>query len=161
MSEYPETVNEVLADVRFKPAALRAVRAFAACGPWKGSLSARKKKFRRLYHELTVAYAIPEPELIFGRLDGSCSDSSCYVPALHRVTLKGRLSVVTALHEFGHARGMGERAACQWSINLFRRCFPEQFSKLEHVGHTLVRRGRTGGRALPVAECTGNPEGRQ
>jgi hypothetical protein len=54
---------------------------------------------------------------------------------------RGRLSVVTYLHEFAHALGRDERGACRWSINLFRRVFPEQFARLAASGHTL-RRGR-------------------
>ena len=38
------------------------------------------------------------------------------------------------------ALGHGERGACRWSINLFRRVFPAQFSRLGTSGHTLRRR---------------------
>lgn len=137
---YPETVNEVLdPNAKYKPAALRAVRSFARSRPWSGSLDERKEKFRRLNHDLADAYGIPEPELAFGSLDGSHSGNSHYIPAFHRITLLGKLSVVTYLHEFAHSRGMGERGACRWSINLFRRCFPRSFARLAHAGHMLVR----------------------
>jgi hypothetical protein len=140
MSAYPATVNEVLDEtLRFKPAALSAVRAFARSRPWSGSIESRKDKFRRLNHDLSVAYGIPEPEVVFGVLDGTCSGASHYLSGVHQIVLMGKLSVVTYLHEFAHARGMGERGACRWSINLFRRCFPEQYSRLNHVGHLLRR----------------------
>ena len=137
---YPETVAEVLDDnLTFKPETLRVVGEFKASRPWSGSLEERKAKFRRLNHELAVIYGIPEPELAFGRIDGSSSGSSCYRPAAHSIVMTGKLSVVTFLHEFCHARGMGERAACRWSLNLFRRAFPEQWGRLVHRGHMLVR----------------------
>jgi hypothetical protein len=158
MSQYPNTVVEVLdPNAKFKPAALRAIRAFARSHPWRGTEDERKEKFRRLNHDLASAYGIPEPELVFDRLDDSHSGDSSYSPAGHRITLRGRLSVVTLIHEFGHARGMGERGACRWSINLFRRSFPKQYAKLVHEGHMLVRCGRTGGRALRAASILSTP----
>ena len=138
--DYPSTVLEVVDnDMRFRAAALRAVRAFAESNPWKGTVAQRKQKFRALNDSLAVAYGITEPELLFESIDGSHSGASHYIPALHRIVMVGKLSVVTYLHEFAHARAIGERGACRWSINLFRRCFPRQFSRLVHVGHTLVR----------------------
>ena len=137
---YPETVIEVMDDrTRFHPAALQAVRSFAKSKPWRGDIDSRKKKFLRLNHDLAEAYSMPEPELAFGVIDGSDSGSSYYHPTRHQIVLNGRLSVMTYLHEFGHARGMDEKDACRWSINLFRRCFPQSFSRLIHVGHMLVR----------------------
>ena len=143
--DYPATVVEVLDDhMRFRSEALRAVRGFAESRPWAGSVEERKEKFRQLNRALSQAYDITEPELVFGRLDGTSSGSSHYIPRLHRIVLVGKLSVVTYLHEFAHSRGMEEQGACRWSINLFRRCFPRQFGKLVHVGHTLVRPSQIG-----------------
>jgi len=143
--DYPATVVEVLDDhIRFRPTALRAIRAFAESRPWAGSVDERKEKFRQLNRALSEAYGITEPELTFGRLDGTGSGSSHYIPHLHRIVLVGKLSVVTYLHEFAHSRGKGEKGACRWSINLFRRCFPKQFGKLVHIGHTLVRPSQIG-----------------
>lgn len=138
--DYPETVTEVLDDgARFKPAALRALREFRRSRPWRGSVQEREEKFRALHRALAGAYSIREPELLFEALDGGTSGRSHYIPALHRIVLSGKLSVVTYLHEFAHARGMGERGAARWSINLFRRVFPRQYGRLIHVGHMLVR----------------------
>ena len=139
--DYPATVAEVLDPaMTFKPAALRAVRAFAASKPWRGSVARRKEKFRRLNRDLAAAYGIPEPRLAFAGVEaGGPSGASSYSPARHAVTLAGKLSVLTYLHEFAHARGADERQACRWSINLFRRCFPRSFARCRAVGHTLVR----------------------
>jgi hypothetical protein len=137
---YPEAVIEILDDnMRYGAATLGAVRKFAASGPWLGSQTSRKRKFRDLNRALSMACDIVEPNLVFGRLDGGSSGASHYIPRDHRIVIVGKLSVVTYLHEFAHALGFDEQEACRWSINLFRECFPRQYSRLLHVGHTLSR----------------------
>ena len=137
---YPESVVEVLDDrMTFKPEALQAMRRFVQSHPWRGSTDERKQKFEALVADLSAAYCMQAPTITFGELDGSCSGRSHYIPAENRIVLVGRLSVVTLLHEFGHARGMGERSACRWSLNLFRRSCPRAFSRLIHIGHMVVR----------------------
>ena len=139
-SDYPATVLEVVdRSMRFNVKALRAVRRFAESNPWRGSLDERKEKFRKLNRLLAEAYGIDEPALHFGQIDGSSSGGSHYIPMMHRIVLVGKLSVVTFLHEFAHARGKGERGACRWSINIFRRCFPRQYARLVGRGHMLIR----------------------
>jgi len=118
---------------------LQAVQRFASSNPWGGSTKSRKEKFRQLNRSIAVACGIESPKLLFGRLDAGGTGASHYNPRDHRILLDGKLSVVTFLHEFGHALGYGEREACRWSINLFRKCFPRQYSRLIHVGHMLVR----------------------
>ncbi len=138
---YPATVQEVLDPaLRFKPAALRAVRAFARSKPWRGTIEERKAKFRRLNSDLAGAYGIGKPQLNFVAVDPNTpTGQTNYWPAGHIITLIGKLSVLTYLHEFAHARGADERQACRWSINLFRRCFPRSFAGCRAVGHTLIR----------------------
>lgn len=137
---YPTTVIEVLDDgSQFKGATLEALRAFAQSSPWSGTRASRMKKSLALNQMLADAEGIRVPNLIFRRIDGSSSGGSYYEPSRHRIVLTGRLSVVTYLHEFAHSLGKGERDACRWSINLFRRCFPKQFARLVHVGHVLIR----------------------
>jgi hypothetical protein len=92
-----------------------------------------------LHRDLTAAYGLTT-RLEFERGDDSQpSGSSCYDPVRNMIRLRGRLSVVTYLHEFGHALGYGEQGACRWSINLFRRFFPRSYARLVPEGHTLVR----------------------
>ena len=137
---YPEAVIEVLDDdIQYPLAVTDAMKSFAETNPWKGSQNLRKKKFQRLNRDLARACSIQEPTLEFGLLDNGSSGASYYRPRDHRIVLVGKLSVVTYLHEFAHALGFDEEAACRWSINLFRRCFPRQYSRLIHVGHTLLR----------------------
>jgi len=142
-NDYPKTVQEVLIEgKKYRPAALRAVRKFAKSRPWCGTLSERQTKLRQLNHDLAVAYGVAEPQLVFGETnrDGDDSGSSCYIPAVGAIIMRGKLSVVTYLHEFAHHLfGKDERKACRWSINLFRRCFPKSWEKLRFEGH-MVRR---------------------
>jgi len=70
--DYIETVAEVLDDeMTFKAETLSAMRAFKRSKPWSGSLKERMERFRRLNQGLAAAYGIPEPDLVFGQLDGS------------------------------------------------------------------------------------------
>jgi hypothetical protein len=141
---YPDTVAECLGDrIKFRRGVVAAVRAFSRERPWSGTLEERERKFARLNEALGAAYEMPVPELRFAGIDGSFSGaSSCRRrgggrPAV--ITMRGRLSVVTFLHEFAHALGRDEHGACRWSINLFRRAFPEQYARLRADGHTLRR----------------------
>jgi hypothetical protein len=132
-ANYPATVSEVLDDsMRFNPAALAAVRALARARPWRGTRAERFAKLQNLNCALASAYGLPTPRMQVGARD-------CFVPAMNLIVLSRRLSVVSFLHEFGHARGFDERRTCRWSINLFRRCFPRSYARCRHVGHTLVR----------------------
>ena len=68
------------------------------------------------------------------------SGSSCYSPATDTIILRGRLSVVSFLHEWGHHLfGRSEYKASGWSLNLFRRIFPRSWARLRFDGH-MVRR---------------------
>lgn len=140
MSNYPETVSEIIDDaMTFRPSTLEALTHFKNNCPWHGTRERRKKKFYRLHRELCRIYG-KETKLIFGVLDSSSSGSSTYCPATDTITLRGKLSVVTFLHEWGHALGKDEREACRWSVNLFKRVFPEQFARCLQQGHMLVKR---------------------
>ena len=138
--QYPATVIEILDDqMTFPSDLLQAVQVFAESNPWQGSTRSRQEKFRQLNRSMAEACRIEVPILIFGKLDGGSTGGSHYIPRDHRIVITGKLSVVTFLHEFAHALGYGEREACRWSINLFRKCFPRKYSRLIHVGHTLIR----------------------
>ena len=138
---YPRTVAEILDDqMRFRQETLEAVRCFRRSRPWSGSERERKRKLRRLHRVLCRIYH-KRTRLGFGLLDGGCSGQSGYDGLQDVIILRGRLSVTTYLHEFGHALGKGERGACRWSVNLFRKCFPRQFAACWAEGH-MLRRGR-------------------
>jgi len=141
---YPSTAAECLSDgMKFRRGVVPALIALRRAGPWRGTLRERERKFRRLNDALARVYGMPAPELHFAGIDGSFSGaSSCRRRGTGRpavITMRGKLSVVTYLHEFAHALGRGEWGACRWSINLFRRVFPGQYARLQANGHTLRR----------------------
>ncbi len=136
---YPATVAEVLdPPVRFRLAVLAAVKRFARSKPYRGNMEERKRKFLALHRDLCRVYG-KRTRLTFGDLDGGDSGSSHYRPSADEITLCGKLSVVTMLHEFAHALSRDERGAVRWSVNLFRACFPRSFARCQTVGHTLRR----------------------
>lgn len=139
-ANYPRTVAEVLnPPLRFKPATIEAVRTFARSKPWRGSNQQRMAKMRRLHGALCSIYG-KSTTLTFEHVHQSHqSGASCYIPALDMIVMRGRLSVVTYLHEFGHVLGKDERQTVRWSVNLFRQCFPRSFARCRHDGHMLVR----------------------
>ena len=143
---YPRTAAECLDPHRkYKPAVLRAVKAFARSKPFVGTVVERQEKFKALNTALAAAYNVPEPCLIFQTDETRDSGSSCFVPASRTIILRGRLSVVTLLHEIGHSLfGRSERRACRWSLNLFRRCFPRSWARLQFEGHVVRAEGREG-----------------
>jgi hypothetical protein len=142
MPNYPRSVADVLNPRKcYKPAVIRAVRRFAKMKPWRGTIEERQEKFRWLNRALAEAYGVEEPQLVFGTDESRDSGSSCYLPGLRTIILRGRLSVVSYLHEFAHfLYGRSERTACAWSVNLFRRAFPKSFARCRSDGHMLRAR---------------------
>jgi len=141
---YPSHV--VVKPIKYRRDTLEVVKRFRERGPWSGTMEERKTKFRLLHDDLCQIYAIDyllEFESI--RLQappGSSGSSSCN-RLTRTITIRNKLSVVTYLHEFAHALGKNEYGACEWSVNLFRQVFPEQFSRLHHSGHMVL--GVSGG----------------
>jgi hypothetical protein len=145
-ANYPQRPEDVLdPPVRFKRRTVAAVARFKMSKPWRGTEEERKAKFERLHLDLCAVYG-KQTRLTFGLLDGGDSGSSHYTPSTDTITLCGRISVLTLLHEFAHALGKDERGACRWSLNLFRRVFPVSFSRCTADGHTL-RSARSEGSA--------------
>lgn len=136
---YPRTVAESLRDnAKYKPGTVAAVRAFAKDKPFRGDNNERFLKMAALHIALCETYGI-FPRLRCGYLHGGHSGSSNFRPSDNVITMEGKLSVITYLHEFGHAMGKGEIGTCRWSLNLFRRFFPRSFARLNASGHTLIQ----------------------
>ena len=144
MPEYPPTVAECLDDsMRFRVSTLNALRMYRSLKPWRGDDRERERKLRVLHEALCIIYRVVVPLVV--ECGGGDSGGSSYNGINRTITLRGRLSVVTYLHEFAHALGkLDEREACRWSINLFRRVFPREFDRLAHDGHTLRRQPARG-----------------
>ena len=70
-------------------------------------------------------------------LGGGDSTKSYYNRSSHTIHMTGKLSVITALHEFAHAMGRNEGGAVKWSVNLYRVTFPRLFASMEHDRYML------------------------
>jgi hypothetical protein len=107
---------------------------------------------KTLYRTLAHVYDMPEPQVWHdGEWTGD-SGTSEYVPGQHAIILRGGKSILTALHEFAHARGYGEHGAVWWSVNAFKTTWPASYDKLA-VKFARPRSGPSHylcGRALPV-----------
>ena len=141
VTDYPSSLEEIIDDVNYRKETINALKRFKRLNPWKGDLDSRITKFCKLHLSLCEIYGIDvkfrcHPSI----LENSHSGQSNYNPISRTITLHGRLSVLTFLHEWGHAlKGRSEREACRWSVNLFRRVFPDNFERLRNNarGHFL------------------------
>ncbi|NQT91430.1 MAG: hypothetical protein HQ559_01620 [Lentisphaerae bacterium] len=125
-------------NLKYRSATTDAVDVFKRSHPYRGTLVERKRKFRSLHRKLNAVYG-RRTKLNTRLVDGEGhSGSSNYSPHDDRITLSGKLSVVTYLHEYAHALGRDERGACRWSLNLFKRAFPRSFARVHFDGHCLI-----------------------
>ena len=124
---YPTSVEEVLDDnIRYRAGTNEAVIKFKKLHPWRGSTEEIQHKLRQLNKDLAEVYKIEEPQLVFvTKFVYGC----CYFPVGNLIIMEqernGQYSVVTFLHEFGHALGKNEKSTCRWSINLFASISPK------------------------------------
>ena len=140
--DYPFSVQEVLDDkMKFHRGVISAAKRYAEAHPWRGSNKERASKLERFYAEICTVYGVSPPKLDAQNLGFGDSGSSAYMPVYRTVYLRGRFSVVTALHELAHHLGKREWQACRWSLNLFCRVWPTEFSKCFADGHMLRRSG--------------------
>lgn len=150
---YPSNVEEALGrPLKFRRDTLAAMRAFAASRPWRGTFEECGQKFRTCHADLCRVYDV-NPSLVIDFDESSDSGGSTYDPVAKVITLRGRLSVVTFLHEWGHVlKGHSEFEACRWSLRLFQRCFPRSWSRLRFDGH-MARKNDEGDQEA----CNENP----
>jgi hypothetical protein len=115
----------------------------------KEAVKERKRKYQWLTDRLSEIYKIRKPRIIVGNITkqswekAGSSGSSNYKPLSHTITINGKFSVLTLLHEYSHARSFDETDAVLWSVNLFKRTFPVSYSKLHGEGHTLQQENQT------------------
>ena len=152
MNGYPDAPCEFLRDRTYKPAVLKAMKAFRKSHARTGNRQEREAKFQALHAALCKVYrATVVLEFDDDALMAESGDSggSCYEPGMVRkgghIFMTG-FSVVTYLHEFAHALGKDEYGACDWSVNLFRRIFPKSFGRCHFDGHMVLKgEGRISG----------------
>ncbi len=134
---YPRTVAESLdGSMRFRRATTAAVTTLAASKPWRGSIAERVDKLVACSRALASAYGVRAPRLVV--VNGAVD---CYRAGAIYLKQRDEIgpSVITFLHEFAHHLGKDERDACRWSLNLFRKHFPQSFARLSADRHTLRR----------------------
>jgi len=141
--EYPETVAECIDDdMKYRHGVYEAMKDFRTNQPWRGTQAEMQFKFRNLNQKLAQIYEIDEPQLVFVEKFpmGACCFKSRPAVIMMEPESDGRYSVVCFLHEFAHAIGRDEKGACKWSLNLFKRIFPNSYNRLEPDGHVLKRK---------------------
>lgn len=117
-----------------------ALRAFRRVRPFRLSNEGWLEAARALVAALAAAHGFPAPVLDHeGPWEGD-SGASCYAACEHRITMRGRPSVLTLLHEYTHARGYGEQGAVWWSVNAFKIVWPGAFARLANTPGTHVMR---------------------
>lgn len=126
----------------YPPELLQSLEQFKRVGAWSGTVPSRKQKFEWLHRRFCEIYGkrwklrfeVPDRISLWHFSGGSSCNYST-----HTITLRGRLSVVSFLHEWGHALGLHEQEQAQaYAVGLFRLIFPEQFARLQRDGYCLV-----------------------
>lgn len=142
METKPET-REVGFEDRITVRVLEALRRFKEMGPWSGNIEQRKMKFQWLHdrfneifgRRVSLHFEVPNDIKLW-----YFSGSSYYSPLTDSIHLKGRLSVITFMHEWGHAIGLGQREAQEWAVGLFKTVFPEKMANLTWYHGCLVKK---------------------
>ena len=123
----------------------RVLKAFKKSNPWAGTVGERIDKFNLLFKELKKIYDMKDWQLICSVPTQikfwKSSRKSCVYKPEKVIILSGKLSVITFLHEFGHAivtekfvkmpREKEEKMVQEWAVKLFSKVFPEKFEKLK------------------------------
>ena len=129
---------------------IEVLRVFRSMNPWRGTNKQRYDKFLWLCGRLNEIYGLNVK--LVSRVHGppyTFSGASYYNPVRKTIVLIGRYSVITFLHEYGHALDYsnwssrlpahGEHWAVMFSVTLFKTVFPDKYAKLTSVGHCLVK----------------------
>lgn len=148
---YPGTVP-IIEELQYRKGTLKAMKEWRDTKhPFKPkeyseeNVEKIREKFEWIVKKLARVYQIREPKVVVGNIDeeswntSGTSGASTYSHLTHTITMNGRMSVLTLLHEFAHSRGFDETDAVIWSVNLFKRIFPVSYSKLVGQGHILVQ----------------------
>lgn len=140
MADYPDSaVAMIRDDYKFKAGVKKALEHFKAQKTYCKPDVERLIQMRILVERISTIYAIEPPVLVARDIDGSSSRNSSYSKISNIIVLRGKLSIITLLHELAHAiYGSDERKAVRWSTNLFRQVYPKQYEKLTETGHMLV-----------------------
>jgi hypothetical protein len=141
---YPSSIDEVLDDtITYRKSLIKLMKQYKKYGPWEGKTVEKAAKLYWLHMNLCKIYGANvtisfDPSILLG--NETKNGNGWYSPVNSHIHISGKVSVLTFLHEWGHAlHGPSERLACWWSINLFRKIFPENYKRLYRRanGHLL------------------------
>lgn len=109
---------------------------------WRGEVKDRKKAFLELHNFLNTLYN-RNIKLIFNINEDpskwTFSGNSYYSSLEEKIVLKGKLSLITFLHEWGHALGKWKQEEAQeYAVSIFSKAFPEKFAKLQRDGYLCL-----------------------
>lgn len=125
------------------------LKKFKEMNPWQGDVGERISKFNWCFKQLKKIYNKKEYSLICAvptQIRFWHESGYSHVDKLTKtIVLQGRLSVITFLHEFAHILDMDEEDARQWSINLFKKVWPEKYEKLIELNNMMVKKENGGG----------------
>lgn len=107
MNDYPDNPC-VDPYYTFKVGAIKALKIFKDKKTYEKSNEERFVAMKVLIDDLTEVYEILPVTLNMERIEGSFSGGSSFNPECRTITMRGNLSIITLLHEFGHARGFSE-----------------------------------------------------
>lgn len=98
-----------------------------------GDMQAREEAMRQMLAVFCTALNIQPVEMRSFDLSLTGNSAPSYYDSIERcITMIGKLSVITFLHEFAHALNPegGEDFARMWSLTLFRKVYPKSFERL-------------------------------
>jgi hypothetical protein len=147
------SLEQILAqDVEIESKVLKATRGLAKSKPWRGEPAKRLADLVLWAECVAGAWGLGVVKLQRAGASGGTSAASGVSPDGRKITLRGRLSVVTTMHLLAKSRqiiqsGLGlnleaHRQAIVWSVNLFKKCFPLSFSRCRLENGLLVNDSR-------------------
>lgn len=111
---------------KYKTGVIGSVMLFKRDCPYASGDENRWDGLCKLTSLLNNIYGIT-PSLAWVNSEDSHSFNSYYNKTDDVIVMVGRLSIITFLHEYAHARGMDEKQANAWSMGLFKRVYPQSY----------------------------------
>jgi hypothetical protein len=101
---------------------------------WQGKIRERKEKLAWLngkFNEIFTKNIILNFDIPTHFSEWGSSGGSDYNLTTNTITLRGRISLITFLHEYAHALGLNDLLAQEFATSLFKKVFPEKWTTLQ------------------------------